>query len=213
MNKPAMTVYSNGQYYFFAWALNIPQKNVDKFHECGVYAMSRNLDVINEKKMKSNSSLVLMHTIRSVDLANLIVNDLDTLIKEVINLGDDYNLYVASEGLSYESKGDAALNLATYKGVLLAKIYEHYGDHLCRLFTYSPITLKSTAGCADKEHRSQKLPMIKAFIKEKISHPFRHAIESGALLAKTNYLTCVDDIVDSYWALKTMFKKENLKDV
>ena len=76
----------------------------------------------------------------------------------------DYELYVCSEGLSYASKGDATLNLATYKGVLLSKIYEHYGDHLARLYTYSPITLKATAGCSSKEDRADKTKMIKKYI-------------------------------------------------
>ena len=99
-----------------------------------------------------NSQIVLIHTIRSTDLANMIIADIDSLI-ESAEL-DSPEIYVCSEGLSYDSRGDAGLNLATYKGVLLSKIYEHFGDNLKRLFTYSPITIKATAGCATKEARS-----------------------------------------------------------
>lgn len=76
------------------------------------------------------------------------------------------------------------------------------------MFTYPPISLKSTAGCANKENKGDKLAMIKAFSKEKINHPFKDAVLSGMLKASKNYISCVDDLCDSYWALKTMFKKE-----
>lgn len=172
--------------------------------------MSRNLKSIKTSETE-NSQLVLLHTIRSTDLANLIISDLDCLIHEELSL-EEFNLYVCSEGLSYDSKGDAALNLATYKGVLLSKIYEHYGDSLVRLFTYAPITLKATAGCATKELRKDKANMIKAFItKSGIDSPFIDALQDGTLILKKNYMDGVDDIVDSFWALKTMFVKEKIK--
>ena len=56
--------------------------------------MSRNLDSIDTKKVQ-NSQLVLIHTIRSVDLANTIIDDLDNVIHNILGFGDeDYNLYV-----------------------------------------------------------------------------------------------------------------------
>ena len=138
----------------------------------------------------------------------MIIEDIDNFIK---NQGlEDYDLYVCSEGLSYASKGDAALNLATYKGVLLSKIYEHYGDHLRRLFTYPPISLKATAGCAGKDDIKDKSKMIKKYILENNQIKMRLCLANNMLIAKKNYITGVDDIVDSYWALKTMVKKENI---
>ena len=210
MNKPAATIYSNGKLFFYLWALNLSEKKLEMYRKCGVNAMSRNLDSIDTKKVQ-NTQLVLIHTIRSVDLANTIITDLDNVIHSILGFGDeDYNLYVCSEGLSYGSKGDATLNLATYKGVLLAKIYEHYPETLRRLITYSPNTLKSTAGCATKEFRGEKMPMIKAFGRQRINIPFKDAVNDGSLILKTKYVDGVDDLVDSYWALMTMIKKEKL---
>ena len=162
-----------------------------------------------DTKTVENSQLVLIHTIRSTDLANLIINDIDDLITNKFEL-IDYELYVCSEGLSYASKGDATLNLATYKGVLLSKIYEHYGDHLARLYTYSPITLKATAGCSSKEDRADKTKMIKKYIAQNNDIKLRLCLANGYMKAKTNYIAGIDDLVDSYWALKTMMQKEKV---
>ena len=214
MNKPAATIYCNNNIYFYLWAANLQESKIEKYRNCNVRAISRNLAPVETKSKNKNSSIentqiVLIHTIRSLDLANMIINDLDSLITKSLGY-ETFNLYVCSEGLSYNSLGDATLNLATYKGVLLAKIYEHYGDMLKRLFTYSPITLKSTAGCATKEFRSDKKNMIRAFTREPYDIPFKSAIMNGDLLSKVNYIEGVDDLVDSYWAFKTMIKRENL---
>jgi hypothetical protein len=205
MNKPAATIYYNHKLYFFFWALKLSKKKIEKYMENGVTAMSRELNSIDTKNIE-NTQLVLIHTIRSTDLSNIIIKDLDYLINDVLKL-EDYNLYICSEGLSYASKGDATLNLATYKGVLLSKLYEHY-DNLKRLFTYSPNTLKSTAGCATKEKRGDKMNMIRAFMNENINHPFHEGLKNNILVSKTKFFEGVDDLVDSYWAFKTMIKKE-----
>lgn len=127
-----------------------------------------------------------------------------------MGVSENYRVYISSEGLSYASRGDATLNLATYKGVLLAKIYEHFGDHLKMLLTYSPITLKSTAGCAKKNQIKTKQPMIEAFKNINKNIPFKNKLFDESLKLKTNYYEGVDDLVDSYWALQTMIKKERL---
>lgn len=210
INKPAATIYYDRKYYFYFWPLNLTDKKIDAYRKYGVTVHSRGLKSIDTKKTE-NSQLVLIHTIRSTDLANLIINDLDKLFFDITGT-EDYNLYICSEGLSYASKGDATLNLATYKGVLLSKLYEHYGDNMKRLFTYSPISLKATADCASKEKKGDKLAMISAFIKKTGENfPLSQGLLSGELVLKTNFFEGVDDIVDSFWALHTMIKKENLK--
>ena len=119
-------------------------------------------------------------------------------------------MYIASEGLSFASRGDATLNLATYKGVLLAKIYEHFAGRLEKLVTYSPITIKLTAGVLRKSEIKSKQPMIDSFIDSTDIIPFKYALMGQSLKNKTRYYEGVDDIVDSYWALKTMVQKEKL---
>lgn len=210
MNKPAATVYYNKQYYHLFWPLKVTAQQQKLYEDAGVLIKNRGLDSIDKKKIE-NSQLVLIHTIRSTDLANLIINDIDDLIQNTFEL-TDYELYVCSEGLSYASKGDATLNLATYKGVLLSKIYEHYGDHLTRLYTYSPITLKSTAGCAGKDQvkDTKKTAMINKYMIQNNDIRLRLCLANGYMKAKSNFIPGIDDIVDSYWALQTMIKKEKI---
>lgn len=211
MNKPACTIYYDKKFYFLFWPISLPKSTHKLMEESGVYVFNRNLKSIDTSEA-DNTQLVLIHTIRSTELANKIIEDIDHYIIDIFSLdGKEYDIYVCSEGLSYSSKGDATLNLATYKGVLLSKIYEHYDEHLKRLFTYSPNTLKSTAGCAGKELCGDKKNMIKAFARESIVNSvFQQNIAAGLFMAKKNYMTGVDDIADSYWALKTMVIKEKL---
>ena len=208
MNKQAATIYFRGQYYHYFWPLKITNKQQKMYEDADVSIVNRNMSSVDTKTVE-NSQLVLIHTIRSTELANLIINDIDDLITNKFEL-IDYELYVCSEGLSYASKGDATLNLATYKGVLLSKIYEHYGDHLTRLYTYSPITLKATAGCSSKEDRADKTKMIKKYIAQNNDIKLRLCLANGYMKAKTNYIAGIDDLVDSYWALKTMMQKEKV---
>lgn len=208
MNKPAATIYFRGYYYHYFWPLKITSKQQKMYEDADVSIVNRNMSSVDTKTVE-NSQLVLIHTIRSTELANLIISDIDDLITNKFEL-TDYELYVCSEGLSYASKGDATLNLATYKGVLLSKIYEHYGDHLTRLYTYSPITLKATAGCSSKEDRADKTKMIKKYIAQNNDIKLRLCLANGYMKAKTNYIAGIDDLVDSYWALKTMMQKEKV---
>lgn len=209
INKPAATIYYKGKYYLYFWPISITKKQEQLYSEAGVVVRNRGLSSINTSKIE-NSQLVLIHTIRSTDLANLIISDIDELIKS-FNVQDDYELYVCSEGLSYASKGDATLNLATYKGVLLSKIYEHYGDNLKRLFTYAPISLKATAGCASKSDIKDKNKMIQKYIIENNDIRLRLCLANGYMINRKNYIPGIDDLVDSYWAIKTMIKKEGIK--
>ena len=47
-------------------------------------------------------------------------------------------------------------------------------------------------------------------MKAPINNPFKNALVNNQLISKTNFIEGVDDLVDSYWALKTMVKKEKL---
>lgn len=205
MNKPACTVLYDKKFYHFIWPIEIKDKDIQKYQEANVFVHNRGLSAVSTKD--KNSQIVLEHTIRSTELANMIIFDLDNFFNQ-IDIEKNCPIYVSSEGLSYGSKGDAALNLATYKGVLLSKLYEHYFGRMYGLYTYSPITLKSTAGCAGKNKVKSKTPMIDAFMNEQIEDQFKNNLILGKFINKTSYIACVDDIVDSYWALITMLKKE-----
>lgn len=210
MNKPAMCILYKGKLHFTIWPLNMSKKQTELYEAYGVTAISRNLPELNPKQ-DSTSKIVWEHTRRSVSLSDMIVDAIVDFIEREVNQFN-YELYIASEGLSFNSTGDAALNLATYKGVMLGKLYERLNHHIKRLCTYPPISIKSTAGCATKEKKSDKNSMIHAFID---NDDYETEFKRGLLLGKfttpkKNFIKCVDDLCDSFWVLKTMIKKEGI---
>jgi len=52
--------------------------------------------------------------------------------------------------------------------------------------------------------------MIKKYILQDNNIRLRLCLANGYMKNRTNYIAGIDDIVDSYWALKTMIKKENI---
>ena len=219
LNKPAATIMvgDGNTPHFFIWPLSLTAPEIAKYSEIGDLTVhNRNLDSISKgKKSKEKlveSDLTLMHTRRSLDLARMVVDDVREYVRGCGYDMCNVSLYVCSEGYSFASKGNATLDLATYKGVLLSEIYRNFHDCIECFGTYSPISIKSVAGCADKAHRADKLAMIKAFITQVLPSrsEFQEGLRSGELKAKTNYISCVDDIVDSYWAVRTMRVKEGI---
>ena len=195
MNKPAATVFYNGSHDFFIWPLKESKKDAELYEKNGVHDYCRDLSSVHHKDY-SSSELTELHIKRAKDLADNIVYT----IKEHIKQKTVADVYVSSEGLSYGSKGDATLNLATYKAVLLVKLLENFD--VKRLMTFSPISIKAVAGCAGKDKVKDKNAMINSFKEESLDHPFKNNIEE--FKKKTNYTQCVDDIVDSYFCLKKM---------
>lgn len=205
INKPAMCIYHNNKLYFYTWPLNIDNKSIEILKQCDVNVYNRNLQPINKKQYDSNS-LVYEHVKRSSLLTNLIINDIMSFIK--FHNIDKNNIIISSEGLSYASNGDATLNLAAYKQVLLTKLYE---NNLVNIKTYSPITIKATAG-KSKKGEGSKTSMIDAIKEEEKNHKFIEILSTNdnLLKKKTAYIQTVDDLVDAYWCLKTTLKKEDL---
>lgn len=113
------------------------------------------------------------------------------------------DVFIAQEGFSYNSKGSAILDLAGYKYILMKSLAEYVP--LSNMHTYAPITVKKTANCAKKG--MGKEDMINEFKKQDINTKFKHILsfDTKKLIKKTNYVECVDDIVDSYWVMKTMY--------
>ena len=213
LNKPAATlVVGRHAPKFFIWPLSLSAPEREKWGILSDVSLhERNLPPISKGKLVE-SDLTLIHTRRSLDLARYVVQDVREHIHACGCTDTGIAMYVCSEGYSFASKGNATLDLATYKGVLLSEIYREFTDVIEWFGTYSPISIKSVAGCATKEMRGVKEGMINAFTKEILPSPsaFQKAVVNGDLKAKKNYIPCVDDVVDSYWALRTMCVKEHL---
>jgi hypothetical protein len=206
MNKPAMACLIEYNLYFNVWPLNIDKISENKLNNVQVKVYNRQLSPIKDKKMNENT-LICEHVTRAKSLSNLILND----ILEILNI---YNInadvcYVSNEGFSFGSKGDAILDLSGYKYILMSTLID---NGFKNLRTYSPITLKKTAGCSKKGMK--KLDMINAISNEDVNlHPFIKTLHDNpdSLKKKTAFVQCVDDITDAYWCLQTTIEKEKIE--
>ena len=205
MNKPAMACLIENELSFYIWPLNIDKVTQEKLDSCDINIVNRKLNPIKDKSL-NESELIIEHVTRSTNLAKLIVGTILKIIRPYNYNIDD--IIIANEGFAFAAKGDAALDLSGYKYILMKELI----DAGFKIFkTYSPITIKSTAGCAKKG--MGKDSMITALGKEDNDlHLFIHTIwgHNEILRKKTSYVMCVDDLTDAYWCLKTVVKKENI---
>ena len=205
MNKPAMSALINGKLSFHVWAASIDRKSMEILEDCGISVIDRGLPKMKDG-MFDEHELILEHIRRSESLADMILSTIRDLLEKESPDTPYEDVIISNEGFAFSAKGDAALDLSGYKYILMHTLISA-GFRNFR--TFSPITLKKTAGCSKKG--LGKDDMIMALAKEdKGLHPFIDIIrESPNLLKKkTAFVTCADDIADSYWCLKTTMEKE-----
>lgn len=196
IKKTACTVIDNGEIFHYCWPVNVSDKSISMLKSAGVIA-------IPYKSVKSStgySDLMRDVLTNSENISKLICDTLEHhLIKD--------NVVIAQEGFSYNSKGSSMLDLAGGKYILMHYLSDYIPMN--KMYTYAPITVKKTAKCAKKG--MGKEDMILAFSREKINSNFHKILveEPNTLIKKTNFVECVDDIVDSYWVTKTMINDLN----
>jgi hypothetical protein len=197
-NKPACCIKKNGMYSFYVWPLELDQKSILMLEAADVNVDNRN----RLPEGKTSSEKFRVH----VKMAKELSEKIKKLLIDVIGSDD---AIISFEGSSFGSKGDAGLQLAGYRYVLVKELGEIYGFD--NIYTYAPLTVKSVAGCASKDKKG-KDSMITAFGESRISHKLCDAIrdDSKSLKKKTNFVSCIDDISDSFWVLQTLLIKENL---
>ena len=196
-NKPACCIKSDNEYLFKIWPLEMDDKSVKALTDAGV-------EVINRKRIEKgtdSSSKFRTHLYMAKKLMYKILNS-TTLV-----IGSDEAM-IAFEGSSFGSKGDAGLQLAGYKYILMHELTKFY--ELDNIYTYAPLTIKSFAGCATKDKKG-KDSMIQAFIEKGPDCKFRDTLKNNPelLKKKTNYVTGVDDLVDAYFTLETLRDKQS----
>jgi len=195
INKPAACLYSHGRYSFYSWPFGLSDKLKKIYRDASVNLIDRT----DEKyKGKDSSQKMRWEVENSMYLSELIIS---TLPDE----GWLYSAPIVFEGLSFNSKGDKAIQLGGYKYILMKALYDK-GVPLENMTTYAPITIKKTAGCSKKG--MTKKDMIDAFMHT--SCPLAQAIFSNPSLfqKKTGtWIEHLDDLVDAYWAVQTYLDK------
>ena len=203
MNKPAMTSFVNGNLDFYVWPSSIDEKSYNSLIFSDVNVHNRNLPTIKDNCYDQHS-LILEHINRSTELANIIVQTINTIINT--HKIDKQNVIISNEGFAFSAKGDAVLDLSGYKYILMDRLIS---NGYTKFKTYSPITIKKVAGCSKKG--LGKDAMITAFGKSydksipEQNHLIMYNIKEDPQLLKkkTNYVLCIDDIADSYWCMRT----------
>ena len=199
INKPAACINHNGELIFMSWPYELSEKFTKLYSESGVQIIER---TDNKDKGDNISTKMRYEVENSKYLANLITQSLLPYL--------NIDTYIAFEGLSYGSPGDVGIQLGGYKYMLMDALSKYVS--LDKMFTYSPITVKSIAGCAKRG--MGKGEMINVFSNSGHSCKFRVTLSQYPTLFKnkkgTSWIVHIDDLVDAYWVLETMKVKENL---
>jgi hypothetical protein len=194
INKPAAIVAAEDGYKYFIWPHGISENNRELFRSLGINVIKRN----DEKLGDANLSMKKRWEIKNSQyLSELMFHTLEKYLNA--------DTEVAFEGSSYGSSGNVILQLAMYShdlmGMLCKKIY------LENLYVYAPQTLKKVAGCS-KEKKKGKEPMILAYAKKEHTEELAKTILENPLKIKKkggkSWVDGLDDIIDSYWALKCL---------
>ena len=205
MNKPAACIYNGDFYKFISWPFGLSKPNISILSETGIDIVTRS-DFKNKDK---NSSVKMRWEIENSRY-------IATLINTSLEYYFDSQTHISFEGLSFASGGNAGTQLAGYKYILMDRL-ELAGLPLENMFTYAPQTLKSVAGCAGKDPLTKKQytksDMIKAFMQENINCEFKDNLAGMPeyfQTAKGNWIAHLDDVIDSYYAVKAHLVKSGL---
>jgi len=192
INKPSCTILKDDEYVFMSWPYDLPKKIREIYKESPLFLIDRT----DEKSKVKDVSFKLRYEItNSKYLGSLIRDSIKPFIK------NNSEIYIGFEGLSYASSGDVVLQLGGYKYMLMDILSEY--TPLENMYTYSPMTIKKTAECSKKG--MTKSDMIDKF--KSLDNDFSKYLRDNEGLFKTrngNWIVHLDDIVDSYYVLKTL---------
>ena len=202
-NKPAMVSYIDGKIDFYVWPSDIDGKSCEKLTSCDVNVYGRHLPHIKHNSLDQHQ-IMIEHKRRAIALSDAILSIINGIVS---SKGiDKSNVIIANEGFAFSAKGDAALQLAGYKYVLMEALMK---NGYTNLKTYSPTIIKKTADCSKKG--LGKNAMIEAMGRQNDSHKLIETLKSNPdeLKKKTAYVLCMDDLADAYWNLKTCLNDTN----
>ena len=192
--KTAACILSDNNYFFYLWPKDLSDKDIAILNKVGVDVTSReNIEIVDK---------VRYDIVNANILSDLIINSLMPFINK--------DTRIAFEGASFSSKGNATISIMTWKYLLIYKLSLLVS--IDNIFTYYPMSVKSTAGCATKDKKG-KDSMIKAFGESCSEHSLGLTIKTNPdiLKKKINYMAGIDDLADAYWVIQTLILKENLK--
>jgi hypothetical protein len=194
IKSPAATVIQDNEYHFYSW-----QWGLGKIHEALKMA---GVNVIVPKpytEYKGTESTFKERTFTA---------ECDSLTDSITDSLKDFSGPYAIEGFSFGSTGNRLAQLSGYQHVLRYKMNKIFSND--NLWIFAPMTVKATAGKGNfnKEKMMEAFmnsddPILlkSQFFKALKSRPEEFQKKNGA------WNKPIDDIIDSYWVLKTLEKK------
>lgn len=221
IHSPAICILKNNTIHFISLAREgvASLEFYRKLFQFGIRVEATS-KLLGSKKMLLNSR---ESTLDSLFLASNAIS----IIKEIAGKESDptENVFVI-EGFSYNSVGNRLAQISGYQFVfrnmlILSGLIDP--DYINQnLWVFAPQTVKAQALVGrDDRNTIGKLPMIKAFREESLKTnqlkglnktPFWQEIKNHPSTfqdKKGNYLKPIDDIIDSYFVLKTYFNVIN----
>jgi hypothetical protein len=139
--------------------------------------------------------------------------EVSAIMEAIKECEDDCIEKWAIEGFSFASTGNRLAQLSGYQWLLRHDLSITFGLKAEDMWVFAPMTVKATAG----KGNFKKEQMIDAFLAEEDpglrEHPFWQKITtdpSSFQNKKGAWLKPIDDIIDSYWILRTLEKHMNV---
>ena len=204
--KPAMCYYDTDtkEMKFYCWPMETDKKSEEMLSACDIVVRNRGLIPMSDKNF-DGQAMVIENTRRASELSLMIAND----VKDLIGETDMNDVYVVTEGLSYASKGNQTLDLSGYKYAMLIELHRL---GIRNIATMSPVSIKHIAAVGIGKKLSYEKDFMISAIKETnpTAHKFIYTLinDEESLKKKTAFVKCVDDLVDSYWAVRSLCEKQ-----
>lgn len=194
ISKTACCVFSDNQHKFFLFPKEIKPKLKELYTNNDVNIIERTTQQIDD--------ITKYDIVNASNLADLII----LTLKEYLN----NETIIAFEGSSFSSRGNVTLSLTAWRYILIYKLINII--NIDNIHTFSPITIKSAAGCAKRG--MNKKDMINAFIEKGPECKLRDVLKTTPELfmkkGGNNWIEGIDDIADSLWVLETLRKKRGI---
>lgn len=205
INNPGATVRTDKGIQFY----NFPRQGALKED----FAVSLRDSQVNLVNLAASTGIPKTASIALRERTSLIdsVMVTRTVINELITASQDYpgpNISVAIEGFSFGSSGNRLSQLSGYQWLLRYMLIEELGVLPHNFHVFSPMTVKATAG----KGNLKKDGMIQSFIETEDTQLRETQFWNNMITDAPSFQTKrggwlkVDDIVDSYWVLRTLEK-------
>lgn len=207
INSPALCHFDGKNYKFYSF-FNIGDRDPNKALPKGMSMYNQiqevEVEAIMYSRSKSNKEDYVQDQFNKIKDSTTVAKLINEKIKEIRN--PDLPATIGIEGYSYGSKGNSFIDLIQFNAVLRSEIYRSITDE-DSIKVLSPSMIKKEAG----KGNANKLQMLEFFLAQEDQGLDRceffkwcKANPDGLMNLKGDIQKPVDDLVDSYFIVKTL---------